>query len=64
MVAGAFIMAKIAEMEGRSPIAWGGITVFLCLGSSILVPLPIVDIGIGLALAFGCMVLAKGADRR
>jgi hypothetical protein len=53
------IMVKAAEMEDRSTILWGGITLALCIACSIFIPLPLINIVIGLALTYLAMLIAN-----
>jgi hypothetical protein len=51
-------MWKIAEVEGRSPLAWAAITFGLCI-VSLAIPLPFFNILIGAVLAFVLMFVMK-----
>jgi len=48
-------MMKAAEIDRRQPIVWGGITLVVCLLCNMLIPLPYIDIVIGLGISFGVM---------
>ncbi|MHC4673120.1 MAG: hypothetical protein ACYTF1_09725 [Planctomycetota bacterium] len=52
IIASVTIMAKVASMEGRSSLAWGGLTFLLCIGSIAVIPLPLLNILIGLVASF------------
>jgi hypothetical protein len=54
-----FIMAKVAHMEERSPILWGGITFLICVATTITIPLPFISMIIGLAISFTAMFVVK-----
>jgi hypothetical protein len=53
------IMTKAAEMEGRSTLLWGAITFVLCLLCSIFIPLPLINIVIGLVISYLVMFAVK-----
>ncbi len=53
------IMAKAADMEGKSSVLWGVITFVLCLICAVLIPLPLINIVIGLVISFSAMFLVK-----
>ena len=56
------IMCKVAELEGRSSIVWGFATFLSCVACSTLIPLPLLNIFIGLALCYGAMFALKLAQ--
>ena len=53
------IMAKAADLEGRSSFAWGAITLIMCIISGIIIPIPLVNILIGVVATFLIMFAAK-----
>lgn len=55
IVASVIVMARVAEAEDRSSVLWGGLTLLLCLGAASLVPLPFINIFLGLAASFCLM---------
>jgi hypothetical protein len=59
VVAAVVIMTKAAEMEGRSTVLWGAITFILCLLCSIFIPLPLINIVIGLVISYLAMFAVK-----
>lgn len=65
IIAAVIVMAKAAEMEQRSASFWGGLTFVLCLGCGVLIPLPLLNVGIGFILSFLIMFAAKiiGAEQ-
>ena len=52
------IIAKCAEMEGRSAAAWGVLTFFICIATS-FIPLPFLNIVIGFVLSFLLLFAVK-----
>ena len=52
------VIAKCAEMEGRSAPLWGTITFIVCIGCSVI-PLPFVNIVIGFFLSFMLLFAVK-----
>lgn len=52
-------MGRIAYSEGRSPIVWGALTGVLCFLCVLFIPLPLLNIGIGLAASFIIMTVTK-----
>lgn len=52
------LMAKIADMDGRSRIVWGGLTLAFCL-ASIWIPLPYLRFLIAGILAYVLMFLCN-----
>lgn len=59
LIAAITIMAKAAAMEGRSSVWWGVITFASCTVSSMLIPLPLINIVVGLAVSYGLMFAIK-----
>lgn len=57
--ASVLIMARVAEAEDRSEILWGALTLVLGLVCAGLIPLPLVNIAIGLGLSFAAMFVLK-----
>ena len=53
------IMVKIADIEGRNTFAWGLVTFGFCVACSTLIPLPLIDVFMGLALSYGAMFTLK-----
>jgi hypothetical protein len=53
------IMTKAAEMEGRSTVLWGVVTFILCLLCGIFIPLPLINIVIGLVISYLAMFAVK-----
>ena len=53
------IMSKVADLEGRSSFAWGGITLVICIISGIIIPIPLLNIVIGLVITFFIMFAVK-----
>jgi hypothetical protein len=64
MVAAAVMgMYRIADVEDRNALLWAGITLVVCLACGFLIPLPLVNIGIGFAICFGTMFALKLAGK-
>lgn len=63
ILASVVIMYKVAQMERRSGIIWGGITLALCLLSAMFIHLPLINIAIGLALSYFLMFLSNLAGK-
>lgn len=59
IIAAVTIMARAAEMEGRSTLLWGGITFVLCLVCNIIIPLPLIDLVMGLILSYLAMFVVN-----
>ena len=57
LIGSVVLMYRIAESEKRSGVVWGGITFVLCFLSSMFIPLPFINLFIGLVLSFGAMLL-------
>ncbi|MCP4707021.1 MAG: hypothetical protein GY869_00220 [Planctomycetes bacterium] len=54
------LMVKVATIERRSPVFWGGLTFVLCLGGIFGLPsLPLINIGIGVGVSFLAMFILK-----
>ena len=51
------VMYRVADAEDRSPILWGAITFALCFGSMFIIPLPFINIFIGLVVSFLSMFI-------
>jgi hypothetical protein len=56
IVASVIVMARVAEAEDRSSVLWGALTLLLCLAAASLIPLPLINIFLGLAASFGLML--------
>lgn len=54
IVCAVIIMSKAAEMEGRSSVIWGALTLMICFASA-YIPLPLLNILIGLGISFAAM---------
>ena len=46
------LMYRMAEMSDRSGGVWGGITFVICLACGLLIPLPLINIVIGLVISY------------
>ena len=55
IVASVIVMVRVAEAEDRSPLLWGALTLLFCIGAAMLIPLPLVNIFLGLAASFVVM---------
>jgi hypothetical protein len=64
IIAAITIMAKAAEMEGRSPEVWGIVTFLLCLLCSWIIPLPLINIVIGLVISFLALFATKVIEEK
>ena len=53
------VMYKVAEIEGRNGVLWGGGSVVICLISIKFIPLPFINLLIGLVLSYGAMFMLK-----
>jgi hypothetical protein len=63
LIASVVAMARIAVVEDRSPVLWGGVTLVICLACAFLIPLPLANVGIGFAISFGAMFALKLAGK-
>jgi hypothetical protein len=61
ILAAVIVMVRVAEAEDRSPILWGAVTLLLCLGAGMLIPLPLVNIFLGFAASFLMMFAMNAA---
>lgn len=59
IIASAVAMGRIASNEGRSSLVWGSVTGLICYLSAVIIPLPLIDIGIGLSISFVSMTVVK-----
>jgi hypothetical protein len=55
-------VGKIADVDGRSALVWGTITLGLCL-ASLLIPLPFLRILLACVAAFIALMVAKARSR-
>ena len=53
------IMVKVADMEGRSTLLWGGYTFVACFACGYLIPLPLLNIVLGLVFSFLSMFVVN-----
>ena len=51
VIIAAFIMGKVASMEGRSSIGWGITALLICAS----IPIPLFGILLGMAITYGLM---------
>ena len=63
IIASAVLIGRIASAEDRSPILWGSLTLLLCVVSVMFIPLPLLNIGIGLVLGYLAMFTAKALQQ-
>lgn len=59
IIAAVTIMVKAADMENRSPFSWGMTTFLMCVLCGLLIPLPLINIAIGLVISFLAMFVVK-----
>ena len=59
IIASAVAMGRIASSEGRSSLGWGCVTGLICYLCATIIPLPLLDIGIGLVISFIIMMAVK-----
>ena len=60
LIAAITVIAKCAEMEGKSGVKWGFITFGICfLSSAIPIPIPFLGIVIGFVITFLMLFAAK-----
>jgi hypothetical protein len=52
-------MVKVAMVDYRSPAVWGGITFVFCLVSMLLIPFPLIRLGIALLASAALMLTTK-----
>lgn len=57
------VMVKVAEIEGRSTVFWGVVTFGLCFLSMMYVPLPFINISLGLVASYLLMFVMKLVGR-
>jgi len=53
------VMYKVAEIEGRNGVLWGAVSFVICLVSIMFIPLPFINLLIGLVLSYGLMFTLK-----
>ena len=58
LIAAIAVIAKCAELEGRSGFIWGSITFVICLASA-AIPLPFINIVIGFVISFIALFAVK-----
>ncbi|MCF6176519.1 MAG: hypothetical protein L3J71_12225 [Victivallaceae bacterium] len=59
LICSIIIIAKAAELEGRSSVSWGFITFLICIACGFLIPLPLINIVIGLFISFIALFAVK-----
>ena len=59
IIACSVLMYRVAEMERLPGLVWGLITFGLCLGCAIAIPIPLLNIVIGLVISFIAMAVYK-----
>ncbi len=63
IAASVVIMFHVAEAEDRSPFLWAAITFVLCYGAAATIPLPFIDIFLGLVASFVSMFVLNAIRR-
>lgn len=63
LIAAITVIAKCAEMEGKSGTKWGFITFGVCILTS-AIPLPFINLVIGFAISFMLLFAAKVISNR
>jgi hypothetical protein len=59
IIGSAVAMGRIASSEGRSALVWGGATGLVCFLSALFIPLPLLNIGLGLVASFIALTVVK-----
>ena len=59
IIAGAVLMYRIAEMSEKSGWLWASVTLVVCIACAMLIPLPRINVLIGLGLSYGAMVVSS-----
>jgi hypothetical protein len=62
-VAGVVLMAKVADMENRSTIFWGAVTLLLCLVAMFVFRIPYLGVAGAVIASFLLMFAAKLLQR-
>lgn len=57
IIACSVLMYRVAEIERLPGFVWGALTFALCIGSAVTIPLPYVNIVIGLIISFIAMTV-------
>jgi hypothetical protein len=52
IIAMCVVMYRIAEAENQPGFRWGLLTFFICLACGVLIPLPILNVAIGVVVSF------------
>jgi len=59
LIAAVTIIAKTADMEGRSSFAWGAMTLNICIACMVFIPLPLLNVVIGCVISFLILFAVK-----
>ena len=62
-IAAIVAMAKIADADDQSALLWGLITFALIVASLMLIPLPLIRVGIAFVVAIIAMIIYKVVKR-
>lgn len=57
LIACAVLMYRVAEIERLSGAVWAALTFVLCLGCALTIPLPFINLVIGLIISFIAMTV-------
>ncbi len=63
IVAAVVMMVKVADIENRSPVVWGSLTVASCIGAVALIPVPLVNLLVGVVAPLVGMFVLKALGR-
>lgn len=58
-----YLIARIADFEGRSEIVWGGLGLVLIIACIALIPFPYLRVLAGFGATFIAMIVAKAVQR-
>ena len=57
IIAATVAMYRMAEMSDRSGALWAALTFVICFACAAFIPLPLINLGIGLVLSYGALIL-------
>jgi hypothetical protein len=59
IIAAAVLMYRIAEMSEKSGWLWASVTLVVCIACVMLIPLPVINLLVGVGLSYGAMAVSS-----
>ena len=64
LIAAIIVIAKCADLEGKSSVKWGFITFGICFLCGAIIPIPLLNLVIGFVITFILLFAAKVISKK